>query len=271
MVRNRSLWMFIGTSVFCGAFLIMAGSAVSAEDDIVQCRKELVATKGELDICTKKLLESPKLVALEKESGELNISVRSKEKELADIMDTKLNKNATYLALVAKSAELDKINADLRKRRTSADGDPEVQKLRKESADLRAKADALAREAAKLVDSKFNSDRDVKDLMARKAGIESAPKEAVDLKAKVMTDPQVKTLLAELTDLRSRVSAKNGERARAKDALFKGDEKFIALDLKLKELSKKLDRLQAAKPGAPAKAAPAEQPAKKSTGAKKKR
>ena len=247
-MRRLNLLTVLAAAVFLmGTLAIKTDVAMSAEDEIAKCKKELARAQRESDSYKKRLLESGSVAKLKSEGADLNDQLKSNDRELTELLNAKLHKNSTYLSLVEKSGELDKANAELKKRRAAADSDPEVKKLQQEAADLKAKAEAASQGAKKLADSKYNSDPMVRELAAKKAGLESAPKEVADFKKKVMGDPQVKTSEASIADVKKKISAKNVEIKNASDALLKSDERCKTLAAKVNELTKKLQDLTQAK------------------------
>jgi chromosome segregation ATPase len=272
-MRNLKLCAVVLPVFLFGASLCASDAWAATADDIAKGERELASARNDLELHRKKLLENPILVKVKKEVSELDSTVKNKDKEFADMLDSKINKNPTYLELVAKVRELNSVNADLRKCAAAAENDPEVKKIRKEAQDLRSKAQALDLEARKEADSKFNSDPKVKELLAKQSGLKDSARAEADFRRGAMNDPQVKALQAELGDTRKRIAAKDKELRAATDSMLKADQKLKTLDLRVKELNQKLIQLKKSAAPVPAKggavAAKAE-PAAPETAKKKK-
>ncbi len=229
----------ICAGVFISGALLFSNNILSAaEDQAAQYEKKLADARKEAELYKKGLMEGPVAAGIKKEAAALDASAKAKGRELASILDSKLEKNPAYLELVAKTKELDRVNSEIRKIRSAADSDPDVRALQKESAELRARAAAKDQEARRLADSKYNADPKLKDLLTKKSLVANAGKEAADFKKAAMNDPQIKKLQAESSDLKKQLTAKNSRLRAATDNLLKTDVRLKALESRVTELNK---------------------------------
>ena len=252
--------------VIIGTLLLADYLVFAAEDQVAQYEKQLSSAKRELEQYKKNLTEGPAAAAIKKEIAELDASVKAKDKELAALLDSRLEKNTAYLELAAKVKELERINSELKKFHDAVvESDPGIKALQKEAQDLRVKAVAKEREARKLIDSKLNSDQNVKGLLAKKAPIAGAGREKMNFTQDIMNDPQIKAIQAESADLKRKLSAKANQLRNTVVNLLKTDVRLKALELRVTELNKQISGLRKVQKGPARIARPQTQPPAKTT------
>jgi|GEM_PF-6170578 len=239
--NQRYLVMMIVMGLF-----FAAGSLFAAETELSKIEKELNTVRNEYEAYKKSLLENPEIAELKKDFNSLLTASRAKEKEFVSLMDSKINKNQTYLDLVTKEKEFHMVSADLRKTSDALRNDPEVTKLIKEAAFLRAKATSLEQEAKKIIADKIGNDPKIKELNGKLAPIGKISQELAEYRKNVNNDPQVKDFKAELEKMRESVSEKNIELRDATDDLLKNDDEIKTFEQTIKDLNNKISELRKA-------------------------
>jgi chromosome segregation ATPase len=232
----------------------------ATDNELTTAQNELAKAKVELETYRKTLNEEPSYVKLKNESATLDNTVKGKEKELLDLIDTAIYKNPAYVGLMTKNSELDKINSEIEKAKIAAENTPDVQKLKKDATDLREKAKSKEDEARKVVKESLASNEKVKELLAKKSELANVPIQMTKFKKDAMDNPRVKLLQQSLASIKKEAATKHKALENATEAIKK-DNKLNALEISIKELEQKvkaLSRVQAETAGT--KAMPAQKP-----------
>ena len=249
---NRSKVLIVSAVIFVFAISIAAVRAGAAsKEETVKLQNDLVNANKEVAAYKEKLLTSPQIAALKSEVTDLGASLKNKAKELGDLLNSKYSKNPEFADLSAKVKETDAINLELTKIHNGIENEPEIKNMKKEAADLRAKALAIDQEARKLTESKFSSDEKAKGLQDKKAGMGNAAAKLANLRKDVLSSPDVRALQAEVAKLKDSLSVKAGELRKASDSVLKtlnSDEKFKALEQNVKDLRQKVEGLRKTPP-----------------------
>lgn len=211
----------------------------SVKDEKAIARSELASTRAALAEYEKQLSDSPELADMKKSVAELETALKTKQKELSVVLEQKLDKNKTYIDLLAKKKEFDKVESDLAAKRKETENDPQIKALRKEAADLKTSADAKNKEADAALEAKYSSEQSVKDLTKRKKALESASKDVSDFKNKVLSEPAVKSLSDQVKESEKVLSEKRAELREAISQKMQFDPKHADLADKLQTLSEK--------------------------------
>jgi DNA repair exonuclease SbcCD ATPase subunit len=248
---KRSKTLIVSMVMFLFAISIVAVQARAAtKEEITKLQNDLTDANKKVMAYKDNFLASPQIVALKKEAADLGTSLKTKAKELEDLLDVKYNKNPEFVDLSAKVKEADAINSELTKIHNSIESEPEIKNMKKEAADLRAKALTIEQEAKKLLESKFSSDKKVKELQDKKANLGNAAAKLANLRKDVMNSPEVKALQAEIAKLKDNLTTKANELRKTSDSTLKilnSDEKFKALEQNVKDLRQKVENLRKAK------------------------
>ena len=252
---NRSKTLIASVVIFLFAISAAAAQASAAtKEEVTKLLNDLTHANKEVTAYKDKFLASPQIVALKKEVANFNESLKTKAKELEDLLNTKYNKSPEVVDLSAKVKETYAINSELIQAHNGIENEPEIKNMKKEAADLRAKALAIEREAKKLVESKFNSDKKVKELQDKKANLGNATAKLFNLRKGVMNSSDVKALQVEISKLKDNLTTKANELRKASNNTLKmlnSDEKFKVLEQNVKDLSQKVRNSRKASPITP--------------------
>ena len=250
MKKTRTL--IVSAIVFLSVMSMATPRAGAAtKDEMTDLLNGLAKANKEVMAYREKLLATPQIVGLKKEVGNLEKSLKIKNKEFEDSLDGLYNKNSAYADLSAKLKESYAISAELNKIHNDIESAPEIKNMKKEAADLRAKAFAIEKEERKLTESKFNANEKVKKLQEKRTSLGNPAVKLAEVRKNVMNSPDVKVLQTEVANLKDNLATKNNALRKMQNNALKTldtDEKFKALEQNASDLRRKVKNSRKAPP-----------------------
>lgn len=212
---------------------------VPQNDENAIARRELADAKAALAEYGKQFSESTELADIKKSISDLDAALKAKQKELAAILEQKMDKDPAYIELSAKKKEYDSIVANIAAKRAEAEKDAKVKALRKEAAELKAKSNTKIKEAATVIEAKLKSDPVVKALAQRKEALATAPRDVTNFKNTILNEPSVKAIRDQIQESTAALSEKKADLREIVVEKMQADPKYNELNDKVRMLTEK--------------------------------
>jgi len=206
---------------------------------------------------TKVILDGNQLSTLRHQIEMQRGQQKEKDQAIKDWISPRLDKNPEFTALLNQEKEYNALTTQCRTLQKELRADPEIQKLEKEAADLRAQAKAKTDAATKLHQEKCQASPAMKALEAKQTAMGNIGKKVSDFRSVVLSDKEYLSMKSGMDTLIREIMANDFLLRQTTMTMTKEDAALNDLQAKLKSTTDRMAELRKAPPApAPSLASP---------------